>query len=75
MEDDSRINSNPMFEQVDQPGIGSYLAPGAPIVFSAIGRQPVRPAPVLGSDTSAVLTDCLALVDAEVARLRDEGVI
>ena len=38
---------NPLFELVDQPGIGSYLMPGNPLGFGALERQPVQPAPVL----------------------------
>ena len=31
---------NPMFEQVEQPGIGSYLMPGSPLEFGGVERLP-----------------------------------
>jgi 2-methylfumaryl-CoA isomerase len=66
---------NPMFEEVEQPGIGQYLMPGSPLEFSKLGRAPVRRAPRLGEHTDEVLAGVLALSDAEIGRLHDEGVI
>jgi 2-methylfumaryl-CoA isomerase len=66
---------NPMFDQVEQPGIGSYLMPGSPLEFSGLGRLPARRAPLLGEHTDEVLADVLALSEAEIGRLHDEGVV
>ena len=66
---------NPMFDQVEQPGIGTYLMPGSPLDFSGLGRLPARRAPVLGEHTDEVLADVLALSEAEIGRLHDEGVV
>ncbi len=66
---------NPMFEEVEQPGIGTYLMPGSPLSFSGMDRLPPRPAPELGADTDEVLADVLGLSDAEIGRLRDGGVV
>ncbi|HEX3884712.1 MAG TPA: CoA transferase [Stellaceae bacterium] len=67
--------TNPMFAEVDQPGIGPYLAPGLPLDFAASPREPTRPAPRLGQDTDAVLGEVLGLSTAEIGRLHDQGVV
>src|SRR5438128_846905 len=36
---------NPLFADIEQPGIGRYPMPGLPFDFSAMPRQPTRPAP------------------------------
>ncbi len=66
--------ANPLFAEVDQPGIGRYLAPGLPLDFSAAPRQPTRPAPRLGEHTDLVLAEVLGLPAAEIGRLHDIGI-
>jgi 2-methylfumaryl-CoA isomerase len=66
---------NPMFSMVDEPGIGSYLAPGSPFDFSEAVRRPVKPAPVLGQHTDEILLGVLGLSEGEVGRLHDQGVV
>ena len=66
---------NPMFEEVEQPGIGSYLMPGSPLDFGALERAPVRRAPLLGEHTDEVLAEVLGLSDAEIGRLHDGRVV
>jgi 2-methylfumaryl-CoA isomerase len=67
--------ANPLFAEIDQPGIGRYLAPGLPLDFSAAPRQPTRPAPLLGEHTHQVLTEVLGLSAAEIGRLHDAGIV
>lgn len=66
---------NPMFTEVDQPGIGSYVMPGSPLDFSAVKRVPAAPAPQLGQHTDEILAGVLGLSGAEIGRLHDEGVV
>lgn len=74
--DDPRCSTaNPLFAEIDQPGIGCYLAPGLPLDFSAAPRQPARPAPLLGADTDRVLAELLGLSGAEIGRLHDAGIV
>lgn len=73
--DDPRCSAaNPLFSEVEQPGIGRYLMPGLPVDFAAARREPTRPAPLLGQHTDEVLSGVLGLPAAEIARLRDSGV-
>jgi len=66
---------NPLFQNVEQTGIGTYLMPSSPLQFSAFSRQDVRPAPVLGQHTEEILADELGLSDSEIARLHDDKVV
>ena len=73
--DDARCSSqNPLFVEIDQPGIGHYPMPGLPLDFSASPRQATRPAPRLGEHTDQVLSEVLGLPPAEIARLHDTGI-
>lgn len=67
--------ANPLFADVEQPGIGRYPMPGLPLDFGAAPRQPTRPAPRLGEDTDAVLAQVLGLAAAEIGRLHDSGIV
>ncbi|AOE86780.1 CoA transferase [Pseudomonas sp. TCU-HL1] len=73
-EDPACSEANPMFRQLDQPGIGPVLSPAIPLRFDE-QRLPAQPAPRLGADTEAVLTELLGLSCAEVGRLHDQGVV
>jgi 2-methylfumaryl-CoA isomerase len=76
VDEDPRCSTeNPMFAEVDQPGIGTYLMPGSPLDFGATPRVEVRRAPLLGEHTDEILATCLGLGDAEIGRLHDAGVV
>ena len=76
VENDERCSqTNPMFQEVEQPGIGTYLMPSSPLNFDACERLPPRRAPLLGEHTDEVLADVLGLTDAEIGRLYDDGIV
>ncbi len=67
--------ANPLFGEVDQPGIGKVLTPGSLLDFGAAPRtQPVR-APELGEHTDQVLAEALGLSSAQIGGLRDRGIV
>ncbi len=76
VENDERCSVvNPMFEQVEHPGIGTYLTPSSPLRFDTFERVPARRSPLLGEHTDEVLADVLALTDAEIGQLHERGVV
>lgn len=66
---------NPLFEKVDQPGIGEYLMPSNPLNFEAVENISVTPAPVLGQHTDEILSLTLGLSEGEIGKLHDSGVV
>jgi 2-methylfumaryl-CoA isomerase len=72
--EDPRVTENPLFSRVAQPGIGEYLAPGMPTAFDGV-HPAGMPAPDLGQDTADVLTECLGLTEADIARLTNAKTI
>jgi 2-methylfumaryl-CoA isomerase len=74
--DDPRCSTaNPLFAEIEQPGVGHVLAAGSPLAPVDLGRVPVAPAPVLGQHTDEVLADVLGLSAAEIGALHDRGVV
>jgi 2-methylfumaryl-CoA isomerase len=74
-EDPRCSTANPMFAEVEQPGIGQYLMPGSPLDLAGEARIPVQPAPVLGQHTDQILSEVLKLPSREIARLQDQHVV
>jgi 2-methylfumaryl-CoA isomerase len=74
--EDPRVSTaNPMFEEVEHPGVGTYLMPGSPLDFGGIARLPVRRAPHLGEHTEEILAGVLGLGSTEIGRLHDAGIV
>ena len=67
-----RVTANPLFASVDQPRIGTYLAPGLPMSVDGAHIAP-KPAPTLGDDTAAVLAERLGLDPQQIADLVESG--
>jgi 2-methylfumaryl-CoA isomerase len=67
--------ANPLFAEVEQPGIGRYPMPGLPLDFGAAPREPTQPAPLLGQHTGQVLSEVLGLSAAEIAHLHDTDIV
>lgn len=70
----SLLRDNPLFANVEQRGVGTYLAPGSPIVVGGAQSAP-RPSPEVGEHTAEVLTGDLHLPVADLHRLADQGVL
>ncbi len=74
-EDPDVSTANPMFNEIDQPGVGRHLAAGSFVEFDAFDRLPAAPAPVLGQDTASVLSETLGLDGGDIAELQAAGII
>ncbi|MDN5547585.1 MAG: CoA transferase, partial [Rhodococcus sp. (in: high G+C Gram-positive bacteria)] len=66
---------NPLFSEIDQPGVGRVMAPRVPLLFGGSPVAEAVPAPQLGGDTDGVLTEALGFAAAEVTRLRGSATI
>ena len=56
-EDRRASTANPLFATVDQPDLGTFIAPGSPVRFGAAEPVPPRPAPKLGEHTEEVFRE------------------
>lgn len=74
-EDPRCSTANPIFANVEQPGIGSYLMAGTPLDFGGAARETARPAPRLGEHTDEILAGVLGLPGHAIGRLHDRGVV
>jgi 2-methylfumaryl-CoA isomerase len=74
-EDPRASTANPMFEEIEHPGVGRYIAPRSPLHFEPLGRLPVRRAPMLGEHTEEILAEVLRLGEREIADLHDRGIV
>jgi 2-methylfumaryl-CoA isomerase len=74
-EDPDCSPDNPLFAEVEQPGIGTYPVPGVPGTFSAVTREPARRAPRVGEHTDEILAEVLGLDSSAIGKLHDQGVV
>jgi 2-methylfumaryl-CoA isomerase len=70
---DAKVTDNPLFTALDQPRIGSYLAPGLPMAIDGAYPQAVA-APALGDHTAEVLRSA-GVSDDEISVLFDAGTV
>ncbi len=64
-----------LFVEVDDPGVGPLRVPQQPVQFSAAPDAPARPAPRLGADAPAILTEVLGLTEAEITELQSLNIV
>jgi formyl-CoA transferase len=73
---DSHVAQRDMLIEVPRPDAPMpFLVVGNPVKLSAVAEGPVRRFPRLGEHTDQVLRETLQLADAELAGLRERGVI
>ncbi|CAJ1586698.1 CoA transferase [[Mycobacterium] wendilense] len=71
---DPKVTANPLFTVLQQPRIGEHLAPGLPLMIDG-AHNPAVPAPALGDDTAAVLTEQLGVSAQELDRLLESHAV
>lgn len=67
--------ANPLFTEIDQPGVGRVLAPRNPLVFQGSPVPDALPAPLLGESTDEVLARMLGTPPEQLAGLRARDVL
>jgi len=74
--EDPRVSvANPLFADIDHPGLGPLLTPGSPLIFAGLERTGHRRAPLLGEQTDEILAEVLDLSATEIGRLHDAGIV
>ena len=68
-------DANPVFRDVDQPGLGKLRVGGSPLAFSALARDDPGPAPQLGEHTEQILAEDLGLSAPRDRRAARRGVV
>jgi alpha-methylacyl-CoA racemase len=66
------VREREMVVEVDQPELGPVKLLGAPVKLSRTPADPTRPAPALGADTPAVLSEA-GFSEEEIASLLESG--
>ncbi len=72
---DAQLNHRGHFVRLPHPVFGSCTFDGLATRFSGLETGPFTASPTLGQHTDAVLRDTLGMADAEIARLRERGVL
>lgn len=72
---DEQVLYRNMVVELAHPNGQTTKGPGCPIKLSRSGDSEYRPAPLLGQDTNALLSDLLALPETDIEQLRKQGVI
>ena len=68
-----KVTDNPLFTELDQPRIGTYLAPGLPMQID--GQYPAaRASPALGEHTESLLAE-LGLTEGDIKHLAESGTV
>ncbi len=76
VKDDPRCSTeNPMFQRVEQPGVGSILSSDTPLRFGAAEPRELPIAPQLGEHTDEVLAEVLGMSSGEIGGLHDRKVV
>lgn len=73
-DDAAALREHPLFAEIDQPGVGRYLAPGSPIAVGDAAGEPAV-SPRVGEHTESVLAEALGLSHADVEQLSARGVV
>ena len=73
--DVDQFANNPMFSELEQPGIGRYMVPSHPVSFDASPTNAPCVAPALGQHTEEILHQTLGMTTGEMGRLFDQGIV
>lgn len=73
--EDEHLNARGAWVHLDHPVVGRKPVGGLPWHIEPAPAEQYWPAPLLGQHTDHVLRDILGIDDAEIARLREEGVV
>src|SRR5437868_7933339 len=72
---DPHMHERVMLADVEHPELGPITVPTTPLRLHGSAKPPMRPSPRLGEHTDEIYGGWLGLSAAELARLKEEGVI
>ena len=72
---DPHMHERGMLQWIDHPELGRIVVPGSPLRFHGAPPPPTVPSPRLGQHNAEIYGGWLGLTTAEIASLKDGGVI
>jgi CoA:oxalate CoA-transferase len=72
---DPHMHERGMLERVDHPELGEIIVPTSPLRLHGLPPAPTRPSPKVGQHNAEIYGGWLGLSAAEIAALKEEGVI
>jgi CoA:oxalate CoA-transferase len=72
---DPHMHERGMLEHIDHPELGPVVLPNSPLRLHGLPKGPSRPSPRIGEHNGEIYGTWLGLSDAELAALKEEGVI
>jgi crotonobetainyl-CoA:carnitine CoA-transferase CaiB-like acyl-CoA transferase len=72
---DPHMHQRGMLEQIDHPDLGPIVVPTSPLRFHGMDKPATTPSPRIGQHNTEVYGDWLGLSAAEIAKLKEDGVI
>ncbi len=72
---DGHMHARGMLHRIEHPDLGAVVVPNSPIRLHGAAQPPMAPSPRLGEHNGAIYAEWLGLEPAELAVLRETGVI
>jgi crotonobetainyl-CoA:carnitine CoA-transferase CaiB-like acyl-CoA transferase len=72
---DPHMHERGMLEEIDHPELGRITVPTSPLRLHGLAKAPAGPSPTVGQHNAEIYGGWLGLSAAEIAVLKDEGVI
>ena len=72
---DPHMHERGMLEEIDHPELGRITVPTTPLRLHGLAKAPAGPSPTVGQHNAEIYGGWLGLSAAEIAVLKDEGVI
>jgi crotonobetainyl-CoA:carnitine CoA-transferase CaiB-like acyl-CoA transferase len=72
---DPHMHERGMLKRIEHPDLGEIVVPSSPLRYHGADDLPLVPSPSIGEHNADVYGGWLGLSEAEIARLKEEGVI
>jgi crotonobetainyl-CoA:carnitine CoA-transferase CaiB-like acyl-CoA transferase len=72
---DPHMHERGMLAEIEHPELGTITVPTTPLRLHGLGKAPAAPSPRIGQHNAEIYGTWLGLSEAELASLKEEGVI